>query len=345
MTAKQLTDLGPEKAFYAILGVMEKIKSPAERSAIAVELFGKAGQGVVNLVARGVPGIKALGDEALRMGAAMNGIQNAKAMEAEEAMIKLGEAAKGFANLLVVEIAPYLTLVIDKYMEWAYSGERSANFIGKAMEWVATGIGLVIDAIEIGKTVFYSLGVIGGAAIMGLLMPLHAVDIAIGSIMEALTGKSSQSYFGMFWEELAKQVDDSAKKLEESVGRVGKGGETIRNMMADFRGKADARAKIKAEEANKFIEPGDIDPNAAGAKKHHNKDKMFGGAFEFGSKEAYSAILTSKGLQQGMDQRQIAENTRATAEAGKQGIVQLKAINEAVRQRGAAGVGGGLNKI
>ena len=97
--------MGPEKAFAVLVKVMEEIQNPMERSAVAMDLFGKSGQGMINIVAQGGPELAKLGEEASRLGFALNAVDAAKAVEAEEAMIKLSAAATGFANLLAVELA------------------------------------------------------------------------------------------------------------------------------------------------------------------------------------------------------------------------------------------------
>ena len=89
-----------------------------------MDLFGKSGQGMINLVARGSSELKGLGDDASRLGIALNAIDAAKVEEADQAFIKLSAAASGFANLVVTESSPFIVAAIDAYIEWGYQGTK-----------------------------------------------------------------------------------------------------------------------------------------------------------------------------------------------------------------------------
>ena len=95
VNARQLAAMGPEKAFGVLLQIFQRIQNPMERSAVAVDLFGKAGQGMINVIEKGGPLLESFGEDRERVGFALSGIDNARVTEAQSAMIKLSLAMKG----------------------------------------------------------------------------------------------------------------------------------------------------------------------------------------------------------------------------------------------------------
>ena len=338
LSAQTLAAMGPEKAFGVLLGVMEKISNPMERSAVAMDLFGKSGQGMINLVAQGGAGIKGMGDEASRLGIALSAVDVAKTVEAEEAMIRLSAASQGFANLVVTQLSPYITLVIDKYMEWGYSGTKSASFITQGMEWVVSGIGLVIDTVNVLKAGFWGLLAAGDLVASGMVTSFQLVGMTIDRISVAL-GQSSLGlgdFFQSFNAQIQKNMADHINLSKEAIEKVGQGKKVIRDLVDDVQGAAQARAEKAAKKGAGFIAPG-----AIGAKPDEQK---FASAIEMGSKEAYSAILDSRSQQRNLDQ-DIADNTKAAADTANQSLAVLKAMNDQLMRGLLPGLPGALGQI
>jgi hypothetical protein len=335
LTAQQLVAMGPEKAFYTLLDVMSRIQNPMERAAVAMDLFGKSGQSMVNLMAQGSPALKALGEEASRMGVALNAIDNAKIMEAEEAMIQLQAAATGFSNQLIVTLAPYLTLLVKRFEELEYGGKRSANFIAQGVDIITNALGFAIDATNRFKAVWYGVQSAINGVLATIFDGLTKLNDTLGKLAPIARGAlgpigllGSLEGTGAIAEDLHKLAAEEAKKAAEAAGKVGGGHKTAREFLDEINKEANRLAKLRAGKAKDFIRPGEITGKES--------EKLFGGASEFGSKEAFSTIVQSK-FGQTDAQAQIAKNTAEAAEAGKQSVIALKAINDALQKGGAAG--------
>jgi hypothetical protein len=346
ISAQSLAAMGPEKAFAVLLAMMGKIENPMERSKVAMDLFGKSGQGMINLVARGGPELKAMGDEASRLGFALNAVDVAKTVAAEEAMIHLSAASTGFANLLVTQIAPYIELVIEKYTDWAYQGTKSADFISRGMGIVQQAIGYVLDAVNILGAGFYGFRSIVDTVIAanaagfelllsGIQMVLQGVASIAGTVsasaaaaIEGISSKIDTFKGGVtaFKEEMDKASQVDFRKSVAAFNDIGKGGATVKKIMDDIQKDATDRAKIAAKKGADFINPGDITP------KH--QDIKLASAAESGTKEAYSAILASKGMQSNAQQT-IAINTKTTADATVASLAVLTAISGTLAAQGA----------
>ena len=152
VNARQLAAMRPEEAFQVLLGVFEQITNPMERASVAVDLFGKAGMNMIGVVKDGRSAVNALGEEGKRVGFAFGTVAGEKAEEARVSMLKLQLAGEGFANMLAVQLSPYLTLIVDKYYQFSYAGTKSASFISQSMEWVTSAVGLVVDTVLTLKT-------------------------------------------------------------------------------------------------------------------------------------------------------------------------------------------------
>ncbi len=337
INAKQLATLGPEKAFGVLVGVFQRIVNPMERAAVAADLFGKQGQAMINLVSQGGPALAALGAQASAMGFALSGIDNAKVVEAKHALVELGLAAEGFANLLAVKLAPFLTVVIEKYTEWAYESGKTTSFIANGMSIVVASIGYAMDAVNIFSTAFFGIrsvvGFVVASVATGFEGILEVVSTAISALSE-VAGLLSDGAKSLF-QKAAVQIDGFADKVKDFRGemvkasntdfdkaaksfeQIGKGGDNVRKLVEQIELEANKKAQITANNKAGFITPGAVNAKIP--------DIAFAGAVESGTKEARSAILASKGLQINA-QAQLAQSAQQTANNTQQTVQLLRNI-------------------
>ncbi len=300
---------------------------------------------MINIVAQGGSHLKDLGDEASRLGFALNAVDTAKAVEAEEAMLKLGSAATGFANILAVQLAPYLTFVIEKYTEWGYAGTKSADKIAQGMNLVKTTVEYVAEGVNVLSVAFYAyrtaadMTISAVAAGFGLLLEgIQAViqgtqalaggmNATLDAALQATSDKIASFGAGVkaFREEMEKAAKVDFKNAADAFNNIGKPGKQVRNLLDEFEAGAKARAQKAANNNAKFIEPGEL--------RHNIEPTKFAATMERGSKEAYSAILGSRGMQQNA-QQQIALNTKIGADAGQQQVAILREMNKKLDAQG-----------
>ena len=75
---------------------------------MAVDLFGKSGQGMINLIARGGKGLAEMEEEASKLGVAVSDLDAAKIEEAHEATVKLWAAFAGIGQTIAIAVAQRL---------------------------------------------------------------------------------------------------------------------------------------------------------------------------------------------------------------------------------------------
>jgi spore maturation protein SpmB len=329
--AADAAKLGTEGAFMKLMGVMSQIQNPAERAAVAMDLFGKSGQGMINLVAQGLPGLKATGDEATRLGGALSDIGYEKVEEASRSFLKLSAAAQGFANLIVEQLSPYIVALTDAYLDWAYSGTKSTDFVANGMSWVTAGLGYAADAVNVLKVAFFNMQAVVTSF---FAMFAHGIDnflSGLGWVVEKLTGTQDvmTNFFGTWADDLDRLAKEQFAAGAAAFDRIGKGGEFMQSIVTH----ANERAKERANEAKAFTTAGAIVPGPSKDKeKSGEKAKEFGAAAEFGSKEAYSSILRSMSAASGItEQRKISTNTQRGADASERSAAFLAKMAEGAR--------------
>jgi hypothetical protein len=323
LSARGLTQMGTEQAFGKLVGVLASIQNPMERANVAMDLFGKSGQGVINIAAMGAGKLAELGLDAGRLGIALNAIDAAKVEEADQAMIRLSAAGAGFYNLLAVQVAPIMTELIDRYLEWGYAGTKSNSFVSRSMEWVVKGVGFAIDAVNVLKTAFHSVESTMAQMVSYLLSGVEAIVKGFAYLFEKITGSKLElsntlADLATAFQKVAVAELDAADAAWKNVGA---GQAVAHNLVDDIQKGAFDRAKGAAEKAKDFSAPG------AFHSEKEAGDKKFGGALELGSKEAYSSVLRSRGMAQGDDGKKTARNTAKTAE----GVANLARIFQAGR--------------
>jgi hypothetical protein len=272
LSASKLAGMGTEQAFFKLLGVMEGIRNPTERASVAMDIFGKSGQGMINLVAKGSEEIKALGGDAARMGIALSDIDVAKVEQADQAMIKLHEAGQGFYNMIVTELSPVIVELIDRYVEWGYSGTKSASFVSQGMDWVVSGVGKAVDASYVFVSVFHAIEAAIGKMVGTFLGAMETMVSAAAWVERKLGTKHGM--FGMmegFSGGLSKGFKDFGAdewaKAQEAWAKVGAGQQTVRKLVDDVKMGATERAAAAVGKAEQF--------NAAGALSKPNLGPFF----------------------------------------------------------------------
>ena len=108
VSIEQLRALKPEEQFELLADRIAALKTPADRTRAAVDLFGRAGADLLPLFEQGAAGIRALREEAGRMGATLTGEQARALAEADKAIKELKASFSGLARTLVAEVAPGL---------------------------------------------------------------------------------------------------------------------------------------------------------------------------------------------------------------------------------------------
>jgi flagellar biosynthesis GTPase FlhF len=206
LTIADLTGLSPDQQFELIADRLSRIQNPANRAAIAMEIFGRSGANLLPLLSTGAQGIQELRREANGLGLTMS-TEDAQAAEAfGDALSTLWRSLKQVVFMVGAALAPtlkqiaeWITRVAANSAAWIDENREVITIIaavvaslvgvgaalmvlGPIISAVGTAIGLVTFAISAATTAVSLLG----AAIGFLLSPIGLVVAAVGGIAAAV---------------------------------------------------------------------------------------------------------------------------------------------------------------
>jgi hypothetical protein len=185
LTVDDLKGLAPEKQFLLIADRLSRIEDPTRRAALAMELFGRAGTGLLPLLKDGAQGIEAMREEARRLGLTVS-TQTAKdaalltdTLHTLWRVVKQGVFVIGSALApAVVELSNAVTRTVVRVSEWIKQNKALVISAAKIAIGV-TGVGLALVAVG---------AVISGVgAALGTLASITAgVGTALGVVVSVL---------------------------------------------------------------------------------------------------------------------------------------------------------------
>jgi hypothetical protein len=146
LAAKDLIDLSPEEQFAKIAGALNDVENNTKRVTAAYEIFGAKGTELLNIIALGEDGIRALGEEAELLGLTMSRDTVAGVEAANDSITRLGGLFKGFSNQFTAALAPAIQIVTDEFKDFLLETAKSEGGIKKFAQTLA------IDLLEVIKT-------------------------------------------------------------------------------------------------------------------------------------------------------------------------------------------------
>ncbi len=111
LSTKDLLTKNPADAFKDIADAFSNIQSPAERAKVAMELFGRGGFSLIEMLSKGRKGLDETGREAVKLGVALEELAVKRVELAKESVVRMGSAFEGLTNKLVIGLAPSIVLL------------------------------------------------------------------------------------------------------------------------------------------------------------------------------------------------------------------------------------------
>lgn len=117
LNAGALARMKPEEAVQAIASAMEKIPNQAQRVAIAMDIFGRSGGDMVNVMRGGAGAIKEGMAEAEKFGIIISTKTARQAELFNDNLSRMGALARGAANNMAAALLPTLIDLTDQFIE------------------------------------------------------------------------------------------------------------------------------------------------------------------------------------------------------------------------------------
>jgi hypothetical protein len=217
LTVQQLSGLNAADRFEAIASAIAAIPSEADRAAAAVQIFGRAGAGLLPLFSGGADAIAAAREEADRFGLSLTTAQGQAVEAMNDAITRSFQAVRGVGVQVVAQISPYVQAVADSFTEQLKStgGDNIGKAIASALIDGARYLAEVADfVVKSFREMFFSAADILGVSVSEEAKKLKEMQAALAA------GTAPQSIIpgsGGFVTQLDPAFSEEMKRLTDVV--------------------------------------------------------------------------------------------------------------------------------
>lgn len=155
-----------DERFFDVADAIAAIKDPAERSAKAQKIFGKAGDELINVLSEGSGRLRDSARLLDRFGLSMTRLDAAKVERANDALTRLDIVSRGLTDKFTVALSPVIEEFADRTLTVLENLGNALDRFGAKWDMVAGAMGGVIgqlDTIEKHPTLRMIFGAFGGA--------------------------------------------------------------------------------------------------------------------------------------------------------------------------------------
>ena len=154
LTLEDLLGKDPAEQFRVIADGVSRLGTQEEKAAAATDLFGRAGADLVNVLELGRAGLDAMQQDAEKLGITFSRVDAAKVEAANDALTRVGAVLKGVLQKAVIELAPYVEAVANKFTTWATEGEGIGSKVVGWIEWIVVAVQKLTAAWQMLRGVF-----------------------------------------------------------------------------------------------------------------------------------------------------------------------------------------------
>jgi hypothetical protein len=225
LSASELSKMSPEKAFQVIAEEIAKLPTPAERTAAAIKIFGRAGKDLAPMFEGGAEAIRQATEEAELFGTALDTVSGKQVETMNDSFTRLGKAFEGFKVQVVAAFAPAVTAGVEKVISELKNagGMREvaldfAETVGFAVISLTEGAmhfaEIIKDALNAVKAAFDGI-----KNFRAFLMDLQGMGMEALSDLEWFASRSQETPASQSMREEGRRLREESYKLwRESMG-------------------------------------------------------------------------------------------------------------------------------
>lgn len=226
-----------DKVLVEIAEKFAGFKDGAEKTALAVALFGKAGARLIPLLNSGAAGIEELKKEAKALGLVLDTDMARSAEAFNDNLTRMGQAVAGVGNRAATELLPALNEVSEALVDLA----KSEAFVSTTTEVMKAAVGGLI-------TVFQTIAVVGSDVGFVFLSVGREIG-AWAAQLQALASGNLQGFRAI--SDAVKEDGERARaeldKFQARIMAIGQPGATAGATTGDFaRGDRAARPPLRS---------------------------------------------------------------------------------------------------
>ena len=204
------------KALLEIADQFAGTEDGAAKTAKAIEIFGeRIGPQLIPLLNQGSAGIRAMGEEAEKLGLVVDTKTAQAAERFNDNLTRLKSAGTGFANVLAQALLPTMESLTSELVATV----KNTDAMDKAARTAATGLRILLTGAELVRVVFSQVGQTFGALAASLVALFsgrfsEAFNILKDRAADAMDDvKSSADRIGRIWDEAASTAAASAPRV------------------------------------------------------------------------------------------------------------------------------------
>lgn len=243
---QELVKLDPAQQMYVLADALREVKNSSQRVNFSRAIFGRSGTEMLNALAGGSAELKKYVDEAVKLGIATDAVSGAKIEEANDQMLRMARITQGVFNTIAVELAPMISEVAQRFIDWGTEGEGAAektrniirDDVVPAIGFLVESWGFVKGAVDLASGAVLQFG----ATLLKVASysPAGLIVRGVDKLTEAITGESAVG-LGELIENLEGAAGDlfergTAKINDDATGRFQK-------MFDEIQEAADKRAR------------------------------------------------------------------------------------------------------
>ena len=138
-SVKEISDMEPDKAFYALAESLQGVTDRTEQAYLATELFGRGGKELLGVIRSSGDGLADMAAEAEALGLTMSRDAAAQVERFNDQMTRLRAVGEGAFRQLTVQLTPALNSLADALFDSAQDGG--------ALHTIMSGLGSVMTGL------------------------------------------------------------------------------------------------------------------------------------------------------------------------------------------------------
>jgi len=323
-----------KEVLYSVADSFAAMEDGAEKTALAMTIFGKSGADMIPMLNGGSAGLREMDEMAAKLGLTLSeeAVEKAGAFNDTLDLIMLG--GQGVARGIAAELLPTLSSLAGSFLTSMTQGERlknTAQFLANVLRILYTvGVGIVEVFSTVGKT----LGAAGAQLIAIMKGDFKAA---------AQIGRDWADEIGNDWSASAKAISDawnsSGNETVDAMVKITAKSKVLGQSAAEVKKQSAEAAKDQAEQAKMFAELAGLTGSFAAEWDRLSKSYAKGALTVDQLTEAQAKLLAKQpGIKKGIDddakaEADLAKATEAARDAVESDIESILAQAEALESK------------
>lgn len=222
LSAAQMHSLSADQQFLAIADAMQQVGNQGDRVQLAMRMFGRSGAGMLNVMRGGSAALAETAAEADALGLSLSRVDIAQIEAANDAFTRMTAMVRGAANVIAVQLAPFLEHAARSLIATGTAGRGLADRILSGFEAVLSAVAKLSDWLELLKAVWHGLRATAAAALMVIAQAVAGISGLIDKVLARLgveLAPEFTQFVSDFADGLEAEAEASGLAMNEAIAR------------------------------------------------------------------------------------------------------------------------------